>query len=144
MNQYANDFTNTVKIYYDDLKKYKPLTKAKEKRLLKLSRKGNLKAKNEILESNLKFVFDIAKHYTGRGLSISELSTIPVSNILTYDEVWGRVAKANYENMKNLIEKVAKQYEAVFLISHSDEVRDWCDCHVSVVKENNISKVVLK
>lgn len=73
MNQYANDFTNTVKIYYDDLKKYKPLTKTKEKRLLKLSRKGNLKAKNEILESNLKFVFDIAKHYTGRGLSISEL-----------------------------------------------------------------------
>lgn len=73
MNQYANDFTSTVKIYYDDLKKYKPLTKAKEKRLLKLSRKGNLKAKNEILEANLKFVFDIAKHYTGRGLSISEL-----------------------------------------------------------------------
>lgn len=73
MNQYANDFTSTVRIYYDDLKKYKPLTKAKEKRLLKLSRKGNLKAKNEILEANLKFVFDIAKHYTGRGLSISEL-----------------------------------------------------------------------
>jgi RNA polymerase primary sigma factor len=73
MNQYANDFTSTVKIYYDDLKKYKPLTKAKEKRLLKLSRKGNLKAKNEILEANLKFVFEIAKHYTGRGLSISEL-----------------------------------------------------------------------
>ena len=73
MNQYANDLTSTVKIYYDDLKKYKPLTKAKEKRLLKLSRKGNLKAKNEILEANLKFVFEIAKHYTGRGLSISEL-----------------------------------------------------------------------
>lgn len=73
MNQYVNDFTSTVKIYYDDLKKYKPLTKAREKRLLKLSRKGNLKAKNEILEANLKFVFDIAKHYTGRGLSILEL-----------------------------------------------------------------------
>lgn len=75
---------------------------------------------------------------------LSEMSTIPRSSILTYDEVWGRVAKANYENMKNLIEKVAKQYDAVFLISHSDEVRDWCDCHVSIVKENNISKVVLK
>lgn len=73
MNQYANDFSRITQIYYDDLKKYKPLTKAKEKRLLKLSRKGNLKAKNEILEANLKFVFDIAKHYTGRGLSISEL-----------------------------------------------------------------------
>lgn len=75
---------------------------------------------------------------------LSEMSTIPRSSILTYDEVWGRVAKANYDNMKSLIEKVAKQYDAVFLISHSDEVRDWCDCHVSVVKENNISKVVLK
>ena len=27
MNQYANDFTETVRVYYDDLKKYKPLTK---------------------------------------------------------------------------------------------------------------------
>lgn len=73
MNQFINDFNRTTQVYYDDLKKYKPLTKAKEKRLLKLSRKGNLKAKNELLEANLKFVFDIAKHYTGRGLSISEL-----------------------------------------------------------------------
>ena len=73
MNQYVNDFNRTTQVYYDDLKKYKPLTKAKEKRLLKLSRKGNLKAKNDLLEANLKFVFDVARHYTGRGLSISEL-----------------------------------------------------------------------
>ena len=73
MNQYANDFTETVRVYYDELKKYKPLTKAKEKRLLKKCKKGNLKAKNEILEANLRFVFDIAKHYTGRGVPISEL-----------------------------------------------------------------------
>ena len=73
MNQYANDFTSTVRSYYDDLKKYKPLTKAKERRLLKKCKKGSIKAKNEILEANLKFVFNIAKHYTGRGVSISEL-----------------------------------------------------------------------
>lgn len=73
MNQYANDFSRTTQLYYDDLRKYKPLTKAKEKRLLRQCRNGNLKAKNELLEANLKFVFDIAKHYTSRGLSISEL-----------------------------------------------------------------------
>jgi RNA polymerase primary sigma factor len=73
MNQYANDFTRTVVAYYDDLKKYKPLTKSREKHLLRLSRNGNTKAKNELLEANLKFVFDIAKRYTGRGLSISDL-----------------------------------------------------------------------
>lgn len=73
MNQYANDFTRATQVYYLELKKYKPLTKAKEKRLLKLARKGNLKAKNDLLEANLKFVFDIAKHYTGRGVPISDL-----------------------------------------------------------------------
>ena len=41
--------------------------------MLKKCKKGNLKAKNEILESNLRFVFDIARHYTGRGVPISEL-----------------------------------------------------------------------
>ena len=72
-NQYANDFNRTTQTYYDELKRYKPMTKAREKRLLKKCRKGSLKAKNEILEANLRFVFDIAKHYTGRGVSISEL-----------------------------------------------------------------------
>ena len=75
---------------------------------------------------------------------LSELSTIPVSNIITYDEVLGRVAKSNYENMKNLFEKVSKQYETVFLISHSDEICDWCANHIRVTKENNISKILIK
>jgi len=73
MNQYANDFTDTVRIYYNDLKATKPMSRAKEKRLLRQCRQGNIKARNEILESNLKFVFDMAKRYTGRGVSISDL-----------------------------------------------------------------------
>ena len=73
MNQYVNDFTRTTEIYYNELKKFKPLTRAKEKKLIKKCKKGNLKAKNEIIEANLKFVFDIAKKYTGRGVPILEL-----------------------------------------------------------------------
>lgn len=73
MNQYANDFTDTVKIYYDDLKRTKPMTRAKERRLLRQCRQGSLKARNEIVESNLKFVFDVARRYTGRGVAISDL-----------------------------------------------------------------------
>ncbi len=73
MNQYANDFTHTVQTYYDDLKRYKPLPRSKEKKLLKLSKKGDEEAKNRILEANLRFVFDIAKKYTGRGVPIGEL-----------------------------------------------------------------------
>ena len=72
-NQYINDFNETVKIYYNDLKKYQPLTKKREKKLIRLAKKGNLEAKNELIESNLKFVFNIAKKYTGRGIPISDL-----------------------------------------------------------------------
>lgn len=75
---------------------------------------------------------------------LAEMSTIPVSNILTYDEVFGRVSKDNYENMKNLLEKVARQYEVLLLISHNQEVREWCSHHINVVKENNISRLVLE
>ena len=73
MNQYANDFTNTVRTYYDELKRTKPLSRMKERRLIKLAKRGDLKARNELLESNLKFVFDTAKRYTGRGVPIGDL-----------------------------------------------------------------------
>jgi len=73
MNQYANDFTSTVRTYYDELKRTKPLSRMKERRLIKLAKRGDLKARNELLESNLKFVFDTAKRYTGRGVPIGDL-----------------------------------------------------------------------
>lgn len=73
MNQYANDFTNTVRTYYDELKTRKPLPRLKEKRLLRLSKRGDIKARNELLEANLKFVFDVAKKYSGRGVPMGDL-----------------------------------------------------------------------
>lgn len=75
---------------------------------------------------------------------LSEMSTIPKSDVLTLDEVFGRVSKDNYDNMKNLLEKIAKGFSKIFIISHNSEIHDMCEYHVSVVKENNISKVVLK
>ena len=41
---------------------------------------------------------------------LSEMSTIPKCDILTYDEVWGRVAKDNLENMRKLLEKISEKY----------------------------------
>lgn len=73
MNQYVNDFTETVKTYYRELSKYKPLSKEEEKYLIRRCRDGDMDARNRLLEANLKFVFDVAKRYTGRGVSISDL-----------------------------------------------------------------------
>ena len=74
---------------------------------------------------------------------LSEMSTIPKMNGITFDEVWGRVSKDNYDNMKNLLEKVSNGFDWVFLISHNQEIYDMCNNHISVVKENNISKLFL-
>ena len=64
-------------------------------------------------------------------------------NGITFDEIWGRVSKDNYDNMKNLLEKVSNGFDWVFLISHNQEIYDMCNNHISVVKENNISKLFL-
>ena len=73
MNSYANDFTKTVQTYYKDLKKYNPIPKDKELDLIKQAKKNNLLAQNTILSSNLKFVFDIAKKYKGKGVAMEDL-----------------------------------------------------------------------
>lgn len=72
-NQYVNDFNDSVRAYYEDLRKYKPLSRREERKLLKQFKKGNIQAKNKILEHNLRFVFDIAKRYSGRGVSMGDL-----------------------------------------------------------------------
>ena len=73
---------------------------------------------------------------------LADMSTITRCSILILDEIWGRVAKTNHENMRNLIEKISKDYTSVFLITHLDEVKDWCNTNIVVRKENNVSRIV--
>lgn len=72
-NAYINDFTNTVQLYYDDLSCYQPLQKEEELELFRQVKEGNLEARNILIESNLKFVFNIAKRYKGQGVEMAEL-----------------------------------------------------------------------
>ncbi len=75
---------------------------------------------------------------------LADMSTIPRCGMLVLDEVWGRVSKENYDNMKNLITKIAQTYDSMILISHLDEIRDWCQNHIVVRKENNVSTLLLR
>ena len=73
MNSYVNDFTTTVQTYYKELKKYNPIPKEEELELIKKAKKNNLMARQKVLSSNLKFVFNIAKIYKGRGVAMEDL-----------------------------------------------------------------------
>ena len=61
MNSYVNDFNEAVNNYYESLKKCKPVSREEERKLVKLAKQGDISAKNRILESNLRFVFNVAK-----------------------------------------------------------------------------------
>lgn len=72
-NSYVNDFTDTVKQYYKNIKKYNPMSKEEEKELIHRAKNNDLNARNQLLTSNLKFVFNIAKNYKGYGASMEDL-----------------------------------------------------------------------
>ena len=70
----VDDFDRSAQLYYKELAKLNPLPRLEELDLWKKYKYSNdISARNRILESNLKFVASIAKHYKGRGLSYQEL-----------------------------------------------------------------------
>jgi len=76
---------------------------------------------------------------------LGKLSTLPMPNFITFDEVLGKVAPENLEKLKVLFDKIKDMYEIVFFITHNDLVKDWGDNVVTVVKgNNNISKISMK
>ena len=76
---------------------------------------------------------------------LGKLSTLPMPNFITFDEVLGKVAPENLEKLKTLFDKIKDMYEIVFFITHNDLVKDWSDSLVTVIKgNNNISKISMK
>ena len=65
-NKYVNDFNDCVGAYYNNIKKNKHKSKNEELELISKA-KDNVKYRNIVLESNLKFVFSVAKKYRGGG-----------------------------------------------------------------------------
>jgi DNA repair exonuclease SbcCD ATPase subunit len=74
---------------------------------------------------------------------LGKISTLPMPNFITFDEVLGKVAAENIEKLKPLFDKIKDMYDIVFLITHNDLVKDMATNVVTVVKENNISKINL-
>jgi ABC-type lipoprotein export system ATPase subunit len=72
------------------------------------------------------------------------MSTLPMPNFITFDEVLGKVAAENIEKLKTLFDKIKDMYDIVFLITHNDLVKDWGDNVLTVNKPANISKLTLK
>jgi DNA repair exonuclease SbcCD ATPase subunit len=75
---------------------------------------------------------------------LAELSTIPRNSFVLLDEVTGRVAEENLENIHTLLNKITKNYDFIFIISHLDAVKMWANSNVVVEKTDNISRIKLE
>lgn len=68
------DFDRSAIDYFNDISKFPTLSKEEELSLWEKYKKENdLKARDKIVKSNLKFVASVAKPYIGMGLSYSDL-----------------------------------------------------------------------
>lgn len=75
---------------------------------------------------------------------LGKISTLPMPNFITFDEILGKVAPVNLEKLKILFDKMKDMYEIVFFITHNDIVKDWADSLITVVKKDNLSKISIK
>lgn len=75
---------------------------------------------------------------------LGKMSTMPMPNFITFDEVLGKVAAENLEKLKGLFDKIKDMYEIVFLITHNDLVKDWGDNILTINKIDNISRLTIK
>lgn len=65
--------TSSVKMYLREIGQYSLLSKEEEIKLAAAAAGGNQKAKNDLINHNLRLVVSIAKHYMGRGLTLLDL-----------------------------------------------------------------------
>jgi DNA repair exonuclease SbcCD ATPase subunit len=97
----------------------------------------------------------IKKLKTGSGLEttlaslalrsvLGRISTLPKPNLIVFDEVLGKVANVNLDQVKIFFDKIKKMYETIFLISHNLIVQDWADKIITIEKENDVSSLQIK
>src|SRR4029079_18885239 len=75
---YTNDFlagmtADALQLFLNEIGRYPLLTAAQEVELAKRIERGDARAKEQMINSNLRLVVSIAKHYQGHGLSLLDL-----------------------------------------------------------------------
>jgi DNA repair exonuclease SbcCD ATPase subunit len=81
----------------------------------------------------------LALHYVN-----IRMTTLPISNNLVLDEIFGGVSKKNIESIDKILRKLTEVFDTVDIITHTltDEFRKIVDNAFLIQKENNSSKII--
>jgi len=92
-NKNSNSLGKSLSLYFSEIEKTEPLDPNEEIRLTKLVKKGDRKALNKIIESNLKFVVSVANKYRATGIPLEDLINEGniglVKSVFRFDETRG-------------------------------------------------------
>ena len=80
------DEKDLLRLYLDDIVESKPLSREREVELSERIKDGDMGARDELAQANLRFVVDVAKKYQDRGLSLSDLISAGNLGLLTAAE----------------------------------------------------------
>lgn len=73
-NVKANDFENSIASYIQEIKNIRPLSKKEEKKLwTRFHKKNDMKARESLIQANLRFVPTVAKQFKGCGLPLADI-----------------------------------------------------------------------
>ena len=86
MQEILSDEENTLRLYFDDIADSQPLSREREVELSARIQEGDMQARDELVQANLRFVIDVAKNYQNRGLSLSDLISAGNVGLLTAAE----------------------------------------------------------
>lgn len=74
--------------------------------------------------------------------ALAGISAITRPNFLCLDECTSTINSENYDNLKELYKRILSNYQFILDICHNTELDSIHNMEVTIVKENNISKIV--
>ncbi|MEE2628459.1 MAG: RNA polymerase sigma factor RpoD/SigA [Candidatus Latescibacterota bacterium] len=86
IQEILSDEETTLRLYFDDIADSRPLSREREVELAARIQEGDMVARGELGNANLRFVIDVAKNYQNRGLSLSDLISAGNVGLLTAAE----------------------------------------------------------
>ena len=70
---YIDEDAELLRRYFHDIEDSQPLSREREVLLAERITKGDMEARDELVQANLRFVVDVARQFQNRGLSMAEL-----------------------------------------------------------------------
>ena len=76
--------------------------------------------------------------------ALANICTLSKPSFMVFDECLQAVAAENYDRVHELFKRILAGYDFIIQITHNELLYDWHSSNISVVKEDNISKINYK